>query len=84
MYGIISKGEFQLKIGNVEEKNLVNKSNKGAITKEELEALLEETKQCIKHYIDAIHHGDFSVNPMECSPYCIYRDICRYKESLEV
>ncbi len=84
MYGIISKGEFQLKIGNVEEKHLVSKSNKGAITREELEALLEETKQSIGRYIDAIHSGDFSVNPMECSPYCIYRDICRYKESLEV
>lgn len=84
MYGIISKGEFQLKIGNVEEKHLVSKSHKGAITEDGLNELLNKTKQIIKEYIDSIHRGDFSVNPMECSPYCIYRDICRYKESWEV
>ncbi len=80
LYGIISTGEFQLKIGNVEEKDLVSKRNKGAITEEELEELLDTTKEFIKSYIESIHQGDFSVNPMECSPYCIYKDICRYKE----
>lgn len=79
IYGIISKGEFQLKIGDVEESHLVNKSNKGAITSDEIEKLLDTTKYWIKSYIDLIHKGDFSVNPKECSPYCIYRDICRYK-----
>ena len=84
LYGIISTGEFQLKIGNVEEKDLVSKRNKGAITEEELEELLNTTKNYIKSYIESIHKGDFSVNPMECSPYCIYKDICRYKEVWEV
>jgi len=84
MYGIISKGEFQLKIGNIEEKHLVSKNHKGAVTKEELEELLNTTKRIIKEYIDLIHNGDFSVNPMECSPFCIYKDICRYEESFEV
>lgn len=84
MYGIISKGEFQLKIGNIEEKHLVSKNHKGAVTKQELEELLTTTKRIIKEYIDLIHNGDFSVNPMECSPFCIYKDICRYEEFFEV
>ncbi|MCF6466795.1 PD-(D/E)XK nuclease family protein [Clostridium sp. Cult2] len=84
MYGIISTGEFQVKLGNVEEKDLVSKRNKGAITEEELEELLDTTKEFIKFYIEGIYNGDFSVNPVECSPYCIYKDICRYKEVWEV
>lgn len=84
MYGIISKGEFQLKIGNIKEAHLVKKNHKGAIRDEELEELLEITKLTIKSYIDLIHRGDFSVNPKECSPFCIYRDICRYKKTVEV
>ena len=84
MYGIISKGEFQLKVGDIEESHLVSKRNKGAVTREELEELLDMTKASIKSYLDSIQKGDFSVNPMECSPFCIYKDICRYKEVLEV
>ena len=84
MYGIISKGEFELKIGNIEESHLVSKRNKGAITEEELEELLDITKESIKSYIDSIHKGNFSVNPMECSPFCIYKEICRYKGNMEV
>lgn len=84
MYGIISKGEFELKIGNIEESHLVSKRNKGAITEGELEELLDITKESIKSYIDSIHKGNFSVNPMECSPFCIYKEICRYKGNMEV
>ncbi len=84
MYGVISKGEFQLKIGDIEESHLMSKRNKGAVTREEFEEVLEMTKASIKSYLDSIHKGDFSVNPMECSPFCIYKDICRYKEILEV
>ncbi|HSH35546.1 PD-(D/E)XK nuclease family protein [Schnuerera sp.] len=84
LYGIISTGEFQVKIGNLEEKALVSKRNKGALTEEELEELLNTTKDFIKSYIESIYKGNFAVNPTECSPYCIYKDICRYEEILEV
>ena len=84
IYGILSTGEFQVKIGNIEEKNLINKRNKGAITKEELDQLLNTTKDFIRFYIESIYKGNFSVDPKECSPYCIYKDICRYKEKLPI
>lgn len=84
MYGVISSGKFEVKIGHVDEKHLVNSRNKGALTTEELEKLLDKAKSYIKSYIESILSGDFSVNPKECSSYCIYRDVCRYKKGLEV
>ena len=83
-YGIISTGEFQAKLGHVDEKNLISKTNRGALTEEELEELLNTTKQHIKFFIESILAGNFSVNPLECSSYCIYRQICRYKQTWEV
>ena len=84
MYGIVSSGEFDLKIINAEEKQLVGRKRKGVLSEEELEELLDLTKTSIKEYIDSIYTGDFSINPKECSPFCIYSDICRYKKELEV
>lgn len=84
MYGIVSKGEFDLKIVNVEEKHLVGRKRKGVVNEKELEELLNQTKVSIKEYIDSIYSGDFSVNPVECSPFCVYKDICRYESKLEV
>ena len=84
MYAIVSNGKFDLKIINAEEKQLVGRKRKGVLSKEELEELLDLTKSSIKAYINAISSGDFSINPKECSPYCIYKDICRYKKKLEV
>ena len=84
MYGIVSSGKFDLKIINAEEKQLVGRKRKGVVSEEELEELLDLTKNCIKEYIDSIYNGDFSINPKECSPFCIYSDICRYKKKLEV
>lgn len=83
MYGIISNGEFKVKVGNIDEKHLVTKRNKGALTAKELEELLNISKTFIKTYIESISKGDFSVNPMECSSFCIYKDICRYEDVLE-
>ncbi|HHV39047.1 MAG TPA: hypothetical protein GXX70_06110, partial [Tepidimicrobium sp.] len=57
---------------------------RGALTKEELEGLLDDVKDIIASYLASIYKGDFSVNPRECSPYCIYKDICRYEKRLEV
>lgn len=84
MYGIISNGKFVARLGNVEEKHLMTRANRGALTKEELEGLLDDVKDIIASYLASIYKGDFSVNPRECSPYCIYKDICRYEKRLEV
>lgn len=84
MYGIISNGEFKIGIGDLEEAHLMNKRNKGAITKSDLEELLNNSKNIIKSYMNSIYEGDFSVDPKECSPFCIYKSICRYEEKMEV
>ena len=79
IYGIISKGELDFKIINKGEKELVGRKRTGIVNEEELEELLNLSKDSIIEYVDNIHSGDFSVNPKECSPYCMYKDICRYK-----
>lgn len=84
MYGVLSTGEFKVVLGNVEETNLISKSNRGALSREDLEQLISMTKEHIKSYMNSILSADFAVRPKECSNYCIYKDICRYKDILEV
>lgn len=84
MYGQIKKSEFLSKIGVIDQTSLITKSNKGAITIHEKEELLDNTRKHIKDIVDNICSADFSVNPKECSSYCIYRDICRYDHLMEV
>lgn len=83
-YGIVSKGEIDFKLINKEEKELIGRKRTGIFTREEIEELLGITKDYIIEYIDRINQGDFSINPKECSPYCIYKDVCRYEEKLEI
>ena len=83
-YGIISNGKLEIKIGILDETNIITKRNKGALSREEWDQVLEKTKDNIIDIIDNIQKGNFSVNPLECSPYCIYKDICRYEEIMEV
>lgn len=84
VYGIISNGEFELKIGKLEESKIVTKRHAGALDLEGWNDLMNLTKSNIKNIVDGIHKGDFSVNPKECSEYCIYKEICRYEDILEV
>ncbi len=84
MYGVLSTGDFKLVLGNSEEDNLMKKTRKAALDQDQLDQLIIICKDHIKSYIDSILEGDFSINPKECSSYCIYKDICRYKEILEV
>lgn len=84
IYGIVSNGEFQTKLGKIEETKLITKKHKGALDNNQWNELLEITKSNIQQTIDRINSGDFSINPLECSSYCIYKDICRYENVLEV
>lgn len=84
LYGIIGSAKFEVPIGILGESNKINKKHKGGLEREEWNQLLENTKINILNIINGIKSGDFSVNPLECSPYCIYKDICRYEKILEV
>ena len=84
VYGVISQQKFDVKLGILDETSQISKRHKGAISKEDWDMLMEETKANIKKIIEGILNGDFSVNPLECSPFCIYKDICRYEKVLEV
>ena len=67
-----------------EETKSLTRARKGAMDSESWTSLIEETKLNIKEFIDQINSGNFSVNPLECSKYCIYKDICRFEKVLEV
>ncbi len=84
LYAIISNQKFEFKLGLLGETSHVSKRLKGAISQEELDSLMLELKGHLKRMVESISEGDFSVNPLDCSPYCIYRDICRYENVLEV
>ncbi len=84
VYGVVSQQKFEVKLGIREETKQITNRHKGAISKEEWDKLMDETKANIKEIIERILTGNFSVNPLECSPYCIYKDICRYEKVLEV
>lgn len=84
LYGVISSKEFKAALGKRKETSFISARNKGALYEEELKELFSITKEHIKSYIASILAGDFSIKPKECSNYCIYKDICRYKDTLEV
>lgn len=83
-YLTISDGEFFLSMGILGQGDFINKRQKGAIDKDKWDEILYITKMNIVKYVNSIHEGDFSVNPKDCSPYCPYKDICRYEKVLEV
>ena len=84
LYGIMSKAEFEFTMRITEETKSLTKSRKSALEAEDWTSLIEETKINIKNFIENINKGIFPVSPLECSKYCIYKDICRYKRVLEV
>lgn len=85
VYGVISNGEFQVKLGILGETKLVSPLHrKAAVSRDVWDKLMEDTKANIKNILAGILNGNFSVNPMECSKYCIYRNVCRYEKLSEV
>ena len=84
LYGIIGSAKFDIAIGILEKSKIISKRHKGGINQEEWDELLEVTKRNILSNVNGIKSGDFSVDPLECSTYCIYKDICRYEKILEV
>lgn len=83
-YGMISKGEISYALGIEGEASFMSKRNKGLVDMDTWNQTLENSKDMIFNMTDSIKQGDFSVNPKECSPYCAFKDICRYERVLEV
>lgn len=83
-YGIINSGKMEAKLAIIDETNIVTKRNKGALSKKEWNELLNIIEKNIVEMVENIEKGNFIVNPIECSPYCIYRNICRYEDVMEV
>lgn len=83
-YSTLSDGEFFTAMGIFGESSSVTKRQKGSMDKVKWDAILNQTKEKIYNIVVAINNGDFSVNPLDCSPYCIYKDICRYEKVMEV
>ena len=84
IYGIISNGKFvETIVLDAEAENIGPADKKGVMDEEELKALLDHTRSYVLSFIEAIHQGDFSINPKKCVPYCAYKDICRYRKGLE-
>ena len=84
IYGVIGSAKFEVPIGILEKSKVISKSHKGGMNQEEWEEFLDGTGRNILNIVKGIRSGDFSVNPLECSPYCIYKDICRYEKTVEV
>ncbi|WP_130806366.1 PD-(D/E)XK nuclease family protein [Senegalia massiliensis] len=53
---------------------------KKTLNEEKWQDIIEITKDKINRYIHGIKSGDFFVKPQECSPYCPYKEICRYNK----
>ena len=84
MYGEIKNSKFTWKIGVIDQTSIITKKNKGAISTQEKDDLMKITKENIVNIVSEINKANFSVNPKECSSYCIYKEICRYDQVLEV
>ena len=80
-YGIISSQEFKINLGL---SPYIRGKSKGILSQEEWDQLMDLTKENIYRLISNIGEGNFQVNPLECSAYCIYKDICRFEDLVEV
>ena len=80
-YSIIKDGETKVNIGL---DPFVKLRGKGKQSKEEWDYLMDLTRENIYKIISNIDKGNFKVSPLECSSYCIYKDICRYENVVEV
>ena len=80
-YSIINNAKTEIKLGL---KPFIRGRGKSILTQEEWDRLMLITKENIYNILSNIEKGDFRVEPQECSPYCIYKDICRYRDVLEV
>ena len=79
VYSMISNGEYYNAVGVLGEASFITKRQKGAVESEEWNNILKNTKDIIGNIVSEINNGNFSVRPLECSPYCPYKDICRYE-----
>ena len=79
VYSILSNGEYYNAIGVLGEASFITKRQKGSVEREDWDNTLEKTKDIIGNIVREINNGNFSVNPLECSPFCPYKDICRYE-----
>lgn len=80
-YGIISNGKTEVNLGLLP---FIKGRGKGRLSQEEWDQLMDKVKENISRTKVNIEKGNFQVKPLECSQYCIYKDICRYEERLEV
>ncbi|MDR7870770.1 MAG: PD-(D/E)XK nuclease family protein [Tissierellaceae bacterium] len=80
-YSTISNGETKISLAL---DTFIKGRGKAYLSQEEWDELMDTTKENIYKIISAIEQGNFQVNPLECSTYCIYKDICRYEDRVEV
>lgn len=83
-YGVINTPGFHNCMGLLGETKLVNSRQDGAMDIDKWNNIMSNTELTIENIVKQISKGNFSVNPRECSPYCIYKDICRYDKVQEV
>lgn len=82
-YITLSDSKYFNAIGVLGEADFITKRQKGALDRTEYNDVLNNSKTFIATIIDKINDGDFSVNPLECSEYCSFKDICRYEDRKE-
>lgn len=79
----INDGEYSYPMVKEEYAPLIDE--KKFLNEEEWEQILDITKEKINIYVKGIKSGDFKVKPTNCSPYCPYKNICRYnKERIQL
>ncbi len=80
-YSIISNGDTKIGIGL---DPFIKGRSKGILSEDEWNQLMDKVRVNIYNIISDIDKGNFKVSPLECSSYCIYKDICRYEDIVEV
>jgi ATP-dependent helicase/DNAse subunit B len=83
-YGILSSGDLYPALAINGKAPFVSGRNSGAVDEEEFSRLLQRSRDAVMEAVKGIQEGYFAVAPMECSAYCIFRDICRYANKEEV
>lgn len=85
LYGIINQNEFRVTLGVLGETTIITNRHGGKLESiEDLEKITKNTEKTIFQIEEKILNGEFPVEPYNCPDYCLYKDICRYREQVEI
>lgn len=85
VYGLINSSKYSTAMAQHKKSIFGNRRGPNVLESEdEWNQVLNETVKYIFELVESIKKANFEIDPKLCSDYCIYKDICRYREEVKL